>query len=175
MTVPAIEAHRGNSAEAPENTLAAFGSAIRLGAPWIELDIHPSKDGVLVVIHDGTVNRTTGGRGEVGALTLEELRRLDAGSWFAPAFAGQRIPTLEEVFELAAPAGTRLNIEIKRAPGGLDVAPAVAALLRRYGAESRYVVSSFESGKGSWYWNEGVAMAGVSLGREGWPCAAAGT
>ena len=84
-----IEAHRGDSANAPENTLSAFERALRLGVPWIELDVHPAADGTLMVIHDPTVDRTTSGSGGVCDMTAGELLRLDAGSWFAPAFAGE--------------------------------------------------------------------------------------
>ncbi len=118
---PAIEAHRGDSSNAPENTLAAFKAAIDLRAPWIELDVHPTRDGALVVIHDDTVERTTGAAGAVCDLGLAEIQKLDAGSWFSPRFAGERIPQLAEVFELVAPSATRLNIEIKAAPKGLSV------------------------------------------------------
>jgi glycerophosphoryl diester phosphodiesterase len=142
--VPAIEAHRGDPANAPENTLAAFERALGLGIAWIELDIHPAADGALVVIHDDTVDRTTDGSGAVCDLTVEELRRLDAGSWFAPRFAGERIPQLVEVFELVAPTDTRLNVEIKSPPAGFRVAPAVVDLLRQFGVEHQYVVSSFD-------------------------------
>ena len=141
---PEIEAHRGDSSSAPENTLAAFRSAIDLHAPWIELDVHPTRDGALVVIHDDTVERTTGASGAVCDLTLAEIQKLDAGAWFSPRFAGERIPQLSEVFELVAPTSTRLNIEIKAAPDGLDVAPGVVGLLRRYQKEREYVVSSFD-------------------------------
>ncbi len=141
---PAIEAHRGDSSNAPENTLAAFKAAIDLKAPWIELDVHPTRDGALVVIHDDTVERTTGAAGEVCDLALAEIQNLDAGSWFSPRFAGERIPQLAEVFELVAPSETRLNIEIKAAPDGQDVAPGVVELLRRYRKEREYVVSSFD-------------------------------
>jgi glycerophosphoryl diester phosphodiesterase len=141
---PAIEAHRGDSSNAPENTLAAFRAAIDLNAPWIELDVHPTSDGALVVIHDDTVERTTGAPGAICDLTLAEIQKLDAGAWFSPRFAGERIPQLAEVFELVAPTPTRLNIEIKAAPDGLDVAPGVVDLLRRYQKEREYVVSSFD-------------------------------
>jgi glycerophosphoryl diester phosphodiesterase len=141
---PAIEAHRGDPANAPENTLAAFEAALRLGVPWIELDVHPAADGTLVVIHDDTIDRTTDGSGAVCDLTVDALRRLDAGSWFAPRFAGERIPQLVEVLELVAPAGTRLNVEIKTPPAGFRVAPAVVDLLRRFGKAREYVVSSFD-------------------------------
>ncbi|MBZ0251997.1 MAG: hypothetical protein K8I02_01540, partial [Candidatus Methylomirabilis sp.] len=89
-------AHRGASGECPENTLAAFGRALEIGVDMVEFDVHLSRDGVPVVIHDDDVRRTTDGRGLVKDLTLAELRRLDAGGWKDARFAGERIPTLEE-------------------------------------------------------------------------------
>jgi len=133
-----IWAHRGASAVAPENTLAAFRAAEAAGADGIELDVHLSRDGVPMVIHDETVDRTTGGRGRVGTLSREQLRQLDAGSWFSPAFAGETIPTLEEVFAWAADR-LRLNVEIKAAEAGL----AVIKLLRGH-SRVRALVSSFD-------------------------------
>lgn len=143
-THPIIEAHRGDSANAPENTLAAFRRAFDLGVRWTELDIHPAKDGALMVIHDDTLDRTTNGAGAVSDFTAEELRRLDAGSWFDPEFAGERIPLLEEVFELAASRDTRVNVEIKAFAQGFDVADRLVKLLRAFGREKDYLVSSFE-------------------------------
>ncbi len=138
-----IEAHRGDSASAPENTLAAFRRAVELGVPSVELDVHPARDGTLVVIHDDTVDRTTDGTGAVSDKTLDELRCLDAGSWFGSQFAGERIPTLAEVLELLAPSATGLNIEIK-ASRDTGVAETLVRLLRRFDREREYVVSSFD-------------------------------
>ena len=103
MNTPYTEviAHRGASAYAPENTLAAFQLAIDQGADWFELDCYLSKDGEVIVIHDPTVDRTTDGTGAIADMTLEELKQLDAGSWFDPKFAGERLPTLDESLELA--------------------------------------------------------------------------
>jgi glycerophosphoryl diester phosphodiesterase len=141
---PVIEAHRGDSANAPENTLAAFRAAVALPVLWIELDVHPTEDGTLVVIHDDTVDRTTDGSGAVCEMTIDALRALDAGSWFDARFAGEPIPTLAEVLDLVGPTGTRLNIEIKSPPPGLDVARPVVDLLRQAGKERDYVISSFD-------------------------------
>ncbi|NOY81516.1 MAG: glycerophosphodiester phosphodiesterase [Kiritimatiellaeota bacterium] len=142
---PVVEAHRGDSENAPENTLAAFKQAMALAVEWIELDVHPTRDGRLVVLHDSTVDRTTDGSGPVAEMSSAEVRELDAGSWFAPEFAGERVPTLEETVELTALTPTRLNIEVKDAPGIEAVAREVAGLLRRAGCEREYVVSSFDS------------------------------
>jgi glycerophosphoryl diester phosphodiesterase len=132
-----IWAHRGASADAPENTLVAFAAAEAAGADGIELDVHLSRDGVPVVIHDERVERTTDGHGAVAELRLAELRRLDAGSWFAPRFAGEPIPLLDEILDWADDR-LRLNIEIKDARAG-------RALLDRlpHYPRARVLVSSF--------------------------------
>ena len=111
-----IMAHRGSRINRPENTLTAFEEAVRVGADGIELDVHLSKDGQVVVIHDETLDRTTDGAGFVHEWTLADLQQLDAGSWFDPAFAGQKIPALAEVLDLLESLGFqgRLNIELKR-------------------------------------------------------------
>jgi glycerophosphoryl diester phosphodiesterase len=133
-----VWAHRGASGRAPENTLAAFRAAEADGADGIELDVHLSRDGVPVVIHDETLERTSSGRGPVGAMRFAALQELDAGSWYAPQFAGARLPSLAEVF---AWAGNRLriNVEIKDAAAGR----AVLALLQAH-PEVRVLVSSFD-------------------------------
>lgn len=109
---PLVIAHRGDTAAAPENTLAAFAAAIDAGAGGIELDVHPSRDGAPVVHHDYYLDRTTNGAGLVSDHTLAELRTLDAGAWFDGKFAGESLPTLEEVLSLAA-GRVRLEIELK--------------------------------------------------------------
>ena len=93
-------AHRGATAYSPENTIAAFDLAVDMKADYIEIDVQRSKDGELVLIHDTTVDRTTDGTGKVGDLTLEQLRSLDAGSWKGEQFAGEPIPTFEEILDL---------------------------------------------------------------------------
>ena len=92
-------AHRGASAYAPENTIAAFDKAVEMKADYIEIDVQRSKDGKLVVIHDTTVDRTTDGSGKVGNLTFKELRNLDAGSWKGEQFTGVQIPTFDEILD----------------------------------------------------------------------------
>jgi glycerophosphoryl diester phosphodiesterase len=119
-------AHRGDKHIAPENTLPAFASAVRKGAHMIEFDVHLSKDGQPVIIHDNTVDRTTDGTGEVAELTFRELRSLDAGSWFSQEFAGTRIPTLRETLEVI-PRTVLCNVHLKNAP---DVATVAAEILR---------------------------------------------
>ncbi|MCM3399991.1 glycerophosphodiester phosphodiesterase [Oceanobacillus profundus] len=92
-------AHRGASGHAPENTMAAFEKAFEMKADFIEIDVQMTRDGRLVAIHDTTVNRTTNGNGFVGDYTLEEIQQLDAGSWFGEEFAGERVPTFEEIID----------------------------------------------------------------------------
>lgn len=109
--------HRGACGLAPENTVASFRKAAELGVRWVEFDVHLSADGVPVVIHDDTVNRTTSGRGKVAALTLAELQALDAGTWFEPRFQNERVPTLETVVALLGRLGIGAVVEIKPSPG----------------------------------------------------------
>lgn len=109
---PSITCHRGYSAAAPENTLPAFQAAIDIGADCIELDVQMTKDGVVVVSHDPTLQRCTGVNRRICDMTYEEVRALDAGSFFGPEFAGTKIPTLQEVIDLCR-GKIKLNIEIK--------------------------------------------------------------
>ncbi len=97
---PLVIAHRGDSLVAPENTMAAFAAAAAGGADMIEIDLHMSADGEGIVIHDGTVDRTTDASGAVGDLDVAEIARFDAGSWFDPAFGGQHVPLIGDVLEL---------------------------------------------------------------------------
>lgn len=136
---PLICAHRGASSERPENTLAAFQRARELGAEMVELDVQRARDGTAVVIHDSTLDRTTSGRGRVADHTLAELKQLDAGGWFAPEFAGERIPTLAEALA-ALPSPLWVCIEIK-APG---LEATVAEEVRAAGGAARTVVSCFD-------------------------------
>ncbi|WP_228694101.1 glycerophosphodiester phosphodiesterase family protein [Lunatimonas sp.] len=118
-------AHRGAMSTYPENTLPAFQEAIRLGAEMIEFDVQLSKDGALIIIHDAAVDRTTNGSGQVADLTLDQIRRLDAGSWKGPEFAGLQVPVLEEVLDIM-PRDIWLNVHIK---GGEEVGRRVAELV----------------------------------------------
>jgi glycerophosphoryl diester phosphodiesterase len=127
LALPAVIGHRGAAASAPENTLASLRKAHEFGARWVEFDVRLSADGRCIVLHDDTVDRTSDGRGAAARLTLAELRRYDAGTWFAPEFAGERIPTLEEVIDLLAALGLGANVEIKPAAGD-EVATARATV-----------------------------------------------
>lgn len=140
---PAIFAHRGARRAAPENTLPAFAAALEMGADGIELDVHRTVDGHLVVIHDFAVDKTTDGTGLVAQMTLGQLAQLDAGSHFSPEFAGTRIPELEAVLDLVGDR-CRINIEIKsNDPYGDDASDDVAALIRRRNLYEQVIVSSF--------------------------------
>jgi glycerophosphoryl diester phosphodiesterase len=143
MKKPLNLGHRGASAAAPANTLAAFGLALELGADGFELDVQLTSDNEMVVIHDYSVDHTTDGTGLVRQKTLAELKTLDAGARFAPRFAGERIPTLREVF---AAFGKRafINVEVKStSPRGNGLEQRLIALIREYGLGERMVVSSF--------------------------------
>jgi glycerophosphoryl diester phosphodiesterase len=124
--------------------MAAFRGALAAGAPAIECDVQRTRDGRLVVIHDQTVDRTTDGRGHVAALTFEDLRRLDAGRWFGPGFAGERIPALDEVLDLVRGRAVAL-LEIKNGPMFYEgIEPQIADALRRHGMAEAALVMSFD-------------------------------
>lgn len=122
-------AHRGDNAVAPENTLPAFKSAVEKGAQQIEFDVDLSSDGELVLMHDATVDRTTDGSGKVTELTFADIRALDAGSWFAPAFKGTLVPTLREALD-AIPVTVKCNVHLK---GGTELARKAALLIQEMG------------------------------------------
>lgn len=107
--------HRGAMGHAPENTMASFAKGLELGSDILELDVHLSRDGELVVMHDGDVSRTTDGSGHLKDMTLAEIKKLDAGSWFDPRFRGERVPTLAQVVDWAK-TRIQLAIEIKGDP-----------------------------------------------------------
>ena len=140
-----VVGHRGNSSVAPQNTLAAFEAAWRAGADCIELDVQLTADGRVVVIHDDTVDATTDGTGPVAGFTLAAIRALDAGRWFSPAFAGQRVPTFDEVVAFLRRREIDLLLEFKDAWSADDVALCTEPLLAA-GLGSRVVVQSFEVG-----------------------------
>lgn len=108
-----IIAHRGFSAIAPENTLAAFTAAVKHGANSVEFDLQLSADGVPVVIHNPTLDKTTGVSGNVTEKTLEELKKLDAGAWFEPKFSGEQIPTLAETLDILTPLPQHIYLDVK--------------------------------------------------------------
>lgn len=140
---PAVIAHRGASAYAPENTLAAFKLALQQGADGIELDAKLTADGQVVVIHDATVDRTTPHHGRVVDFRLNDLRKMDAGSHFDIAFKGEPIPSLEEVFK-AVGLLTIINVELTNYAAPNDSLPdKVAELVHRHKLAGRVIFSSF--------------------------------
>ena len=108
-----VIAHRGGAANAPENTLAALRETARLGVTWVEVDVALLRDGTAVLFHDDTLERCTNGRGRLSDCTFADLERLDAGSWFAPEFTGERVPTLAQALAEAEAFGLSLNLELK--------------------------------------------------------------
>ncbi|MGW0122400.1 glycerophosphodiester phosphodiesterase [Streptomyces sp. NPDC003327] len=138
-----VIAHRGASSAAPENTLVSDEVARRGGATWIENDVQPSQDGVPYVLHDATVDRTTDGTGPIRSLTAARIDALDAGSWFAPAFAGVRVPTLAAQLDDLRARGGRLLLELKGPHTRAEVARVVREV-RAHRMESRVFVQSFD-------------------------------
>ncbi len=110
---PLIVGHRGAAGTHPENTKASIEAAANMGTTWVEVDVQPTKDNVLVVNHDHTVDRCSNGHGRVDAHTLEELRQLDFGGWFDSKFTNERILTLDEMLQLVSEQNLSINIEIK--------------------------------------------------------------
>lgn len=148
MQIPFFIAHRGGDL-APENTMPSFEAAAAMGAKMIEFDVQLSADGHLVVIHDDTVNRTTNRRGQVSKHSLADLRLMDAGSWFSPAFVYTQIPTLDEVLEFAASRKLLINLEIKSTGDSTQnqkLTEAIAEKLSDYEAlQTQILISSFHS------------------------------
>jgi glycerophosphoryl diester phosphodiesterase len=140
-----IYAHRGSSGTHPENTLAAFRDTANLNIHGVEFDVHLTKDGELVVIHDESIQRTSNGTGYVKDMTLSELRAFDYGSWFSSDFSGERIPTLDEVLNIFKNTTHHVNIELKS-----DIFPyeglgnKVLYAIEKFQMADRVVVSSFD-------------------------------
>ena len=130
-------AHRGAMTSHPENTLPAFQQSILSGAQMIEFDVQFSKDSALIIMHDGTVDRTTNGSGEVAMMDSKEQRSLDAGSWKDNSFAGTKVPVLREVFEMM-PSNVWLNVHLK---GGYALGKKVAALILEMGISHQAVMA----------------------------------
>jgi glycerophosphoryl diester phosphodiesterase len=141
--LPLIIGHRGASAMAPENTLAAFELAIQNGADGIEFDVRLSRDGVPVVIHDATLSRTGLIDVVVAELSADALGKTDVGSWFSQGFSNETVPSLRQVFELFAEADTLLYVEMK-AGDGKGLAPQVAEAIKKHSMSQKVVVSSFD-------------------------------
>jgi glycerophosphoryl diester phosphodiesterase len=145
--LPPVIGHRGAAAYAPENTLAGLRKAKALGCSWVEFDVRLTADNQPVLVHDNRLERTTNGRGRVSALSLAAIRRYDAGQWFHSAFAGERVPTLEEALLLVAELGLGANVELKAARGREAATGAlVAELLARTWPTNpaQLLISSFQ-------------------------------
>ena len=149
-----VVAHRGASGYAPETTLEAYRLALEMGVDFVEMDIHMTRDGVLVAIHDADVRRTTDGHGLISDLKVSELKKLDAGSWFnrahpgkaRPGYKGLKVPTLQEILDLVKESSAGCCIEIKdpeRYPENLE--SELLSILRAAGMERRTRVLSFSS------------------------------
>lgn len=140
-----IIAHRGHKVGAPEQTLAAFTLAIELGATMLEADLRVTRDGVAVLMHDRLLDRTTSGTGPVADMDWTDLAQLDAGSWFDARFAGERVPTLDALFDLAERRGVALCIEAKgQGEENFRAASLAAREIARRGRLDIDVVASFD-------------------------------
>lgn len=115
--IPPVIAHRGAPLRAPENTMPSFSAALKAGVKWLEADVKLTSDGVPVLIHDETVDRTTDGHGTIALMTWEDAQKLDAGSWFAPEFVGTRLPSFTELVSFVCANDLRLFLELKPSPG----------------------------------------------------------
>lgn len=142
--VPVIVAHRGYSSVSPENTLSAFENAIEIGADMIELDVQLTRDGQVVVFHDNDLLRITGREGAVADYSLEELKQMDAGIWFAPGFEGEKIPTLAEVLELVRDSDLTVYLELKDIGDVEGFEEAVLEVVREYDMQDRCLMASFQ-------------------------------
>lgn len=141
-------AHRGASGYAPENTMAAFDQAYKMGADMLELDVQLSSDGQVVVFHDTKLNRTSSGRGPIKNMTLNQLRQLDAGSWYNIRFRGQRIPTLEDVLQCYG-GKIPLLIELKSSSQNPGIEQKTAEIIQKFNEDkslalhNQIIVQSF--------------------------------
>ncbi len=144
MPKPKIIAHRGASSMAPENTMASFRKAMDIGVDMVEIDVHLTQDDHLVVLHDSTLERTTNGNGPVSEINFEDLRKLDAGTWFDASFENERVPAIQEVFDLiGGKCGLLLEIKVAKSsrPG---LAKAALKAIDEANAQGWAVVQSFD-------------------------------
>lgn len=140
---PVIFAHRGDLTHAPENTLPSFQQALQKGADGVELDAKLTVDGQVIVIHDMTVDRTTNGKGRVASFKLDDIRKLDAGTWFNEKFSGTKVPMLAEVFELVG-KDKLINIELTNYSTPRDgLVLKVCELIKRHNIQKQILFSSF--------------------------------
>lgn len=147
MVLPEVIGHRGAAASAPENTLVSLRQAHLEGARWVEFDVKLTADNVPILMHDDRLGRTTNGRGKVAKTGWDDLQKLDAGGWFGPAFAGERVPSLGDALDLCADLGMGVNIELKPCPGrAWETARIVSATVDDHWPDKlpRPLFSSFE-------------------------------
>nr|WP_246211658.1 glycerophosphodiester phosphodiesterase family protein [Phytoactinopolyspora alkaliphila] len=142
-SVPAVVAHRGYSGVSPENTLAAIESALRTGAEYVEIDVHSSADGVPLLLHDATLDRTTDGSGVLAEVDSEYVSGLDAGSWFSSAFEGQPVPTFADVLDLMRGRAPTLLLEIK-GPETYDELVTIIDVIRERDQLDQVILQSFD-------------------------------
>ncbi len=140
---PEITGHRGASGLAPENTLAALRKAVECGADYCEIDVQETADGVVILMHDDTVNRTTNLTGNVWDMTYMELQTADAGSWFSPEYTGEPIPTLEQVIQTIR-GKIKLNIELKVTEHRQKLVEKIVAIVRKNHFLTDCVITSFD-------------------------------
>jgi len=146
LKLPKIIGHRGCAGYAPENTLESIHTAADLGIEWVEIDVKLTKDEIPIIFHDDTLDRTTSGSGNVADKTYEEIKELDAGSWYGESFIGAKIPTLEETVDVLINRGLGLNLEIKPCAGReKDTAEVALDLLSTiWDDHDRLLISSFQ-------------------------------
>ncbi len=116
LHLPKIIGHRGAKGQAPENTIASFKKAFELGAKWVELDVKETQDGVLILMHDDDLDRTTNGKGMVAKTNWDIIKTLDAGFWYSNNFVGERVPSMHEAVQLFESLNLGVNVEIKPCP-----------------------------------------------------------
>jgi len=138
-----IISHRGGALLAPENTLSAFENSVQIGAHYYELDVRMSSDDSLIIMHDGTIDRTTNGVGNVSSLTFDQLRVFDAGSWFSSEFEGEKIPLLSEALEVAKNASTEIGVVIEIKSTEDNIVDKVVELVKKMNMEDQVIISSF--------------------------------
>lgn len=146
LKLPKVIGHRGAKAYAPENTLESIETAASLGVEWVELDVKLTRDNVPIIFHDDELDRTTNGTGLVAQTTYEDLRDLDAGSWFGDSFVAARIPTLEQAIDIILKHGMGLNLEIKPCPGREKETAEIALdhLSQMWDEPDKLLISSFQ-------------------------------
>lgn len=146
LKLPKVIGHRGAAAYAPENTLESIHTAADMNVEWVELDVKLTKDDIPIIFHDETLDRTTNGSGKVAETNYDDIKQLEAGSWYGDSFAGVKIPTLEEAVDVLIERNLGLNLEIKPCPGREKETAEVALdiLSQIWDDHFRLLISSFE-------------------------------